>query len=147
MKYGKFELKNRMRQPLPLEYAGKSISLAAGGTLWCTEAEFLCSEIQRNINGKRLKLIAVPLEIQPKEDLATAVNEVEKVQEVIVEDPVVHEMAPEMAGPVQEVESEAEKDGDSLTLKTVEPDNETVEPAKKRRKRSRSGKKDGKDQE
>jgi hypothetical protein len=146
MQDGKFKLKNRMRQPLPLEYATKSISLAAGGILECTEAEFLCAEIQRNINGKRLKLIAVPMEIQPKEDLATAVHAEEEVQEVIMEDLIVHEMVPETAGPVQEAELEEEKDGDSLTSKSSEPDNGTVEPpTKKRRKRSRSGKRDDKE--
>jgi hypothetical protein len=177
MQDGKFELKNRMRQPLPLEYAGKSISLAAGGILECTETEFSCAEIQRNIKGRRLKLIAVPVKVQPEGNLEAAIHAEEEVQEVTIEDPIVYEMAPETAGPVQEAELEEEKDGDSLTSKSGEPDNGTVEvavghvetinacggsqdpmrqeddislcqePAKKRRKRSRSGKRDDKDQE
>jgi hypothetical protein len=158
MQDGKFKLKNRMRQPLPLEYAGKSISLAAGGILECTETEFSCAEIQRNIKGERLKLIAVPVEVKDREDhdveifqpstssFLTVCAE-EEVQEVTIKDPIVHEMAPETAGPVQEAELEEEKDGNSLTSKSGEPDNGTVEPAKKRRKRSRSGKRDDKDQE
>lgn len=144
MQDGIFKLKNRMRQPLPLEYAGKSISIPAGGILECTEAEYACAEIQRNIRGKRLRLIAVPSPIEPKE--VPLETESEK-PEVVIEDPVVHEMAPEEAGLTQEVELEEEKDGDSLTSFSDEPDNGTVEPAKKTRKRSRSGKRDDKDQE
>jgi len=170
---GKFTLKNRMRQPLPLEYAGRSISLASGGILKCTEAEFVCAEIQRNLTGKRLKLIGVPIKVQSKEE---PVHAEEEVYEVNAKDPVVCEMVPATVEHVQEVELEGEKDGDSLTSKSGEPDNGTVEvdvghmetmdtcgeledlmrqedtislcpePAKKR-KRSRSGKRDNEDQE
>ena len=174
-----FILKNRLRQPLPLEYAGKSISLHAGASFSCTEAEFLCVEIQRHIRAKRLKLISSPVIFHPRKTMATTGVVAPKVTirvpapKVVILDPDMSKMAPETTGATQATALEVEKEDDSLTSFSGVADNETVEvamgqvetinacdvseqeddiascpePVKKRRKRTRSGKKDDTNQE
>lgn len=131
-----YKLKNRMRQPLPLEYSGKSVSIGGGGFLEVTESEYEGAAIQRHI-PERMKVVAVTDASLPKKE---PVKEVETKVEKVNMDPVVHEMAPSSNVENDDDTQVVEKDGESLTSFYSEADNEKVEPAKKSKKRRRSGK-------
>ena len=54
-------LKNMLRQPLPLEYAGGSLSIPSRGKFFCEPAHLATGPIARNLSSKRLSIIDDPV--------------------------------------------------------------------------------------
>jgi hypothetical protein len=50
-------LKNMLRQPLPLEYVGGSLSIPSRGKFFCEPAHLATGPIARNLSSKRLSII------------------------------------------------------------------------------------------
>ena len=103
-------LKNMLRQPLPLEYAGGSLSIPSRGKFFCEPAHLATDPIARNLSSKRLSIIDDPISDNEKVDKKS-------FEDVILDDvPIIPDEIPNT--------SNDEQCNDNLTKDTILFDNE-----------------------
>jgi hypothetical protein len=103
-------LKNMLRQPLPLEYAGGSLSIPSRGKFFCEPAHMATGPIARNLSSKRLSVIDDPISDNEEVDKKS-------FEDVVLDDvPIIQDEVPNT--------SNEEQCNDNLTKDTILFDNE-----------------------